>query len=75
MFLTTVSPNRTTDLPTEQDIIEALQQLYDQKLDAVILVADQKKNQFMQMGCGGGHIEHCVGPSGQRLATRHVKTR
>ena len=64
MTFRTVTPGSSTDNPGDEEIAAALRQLYDEKIDAVILVADKKKNLFMQMGCGGRHIEYCVGPEG-----------
>lgn len=72
MILHTVSPDSKTDAPDEGLIADALRLLYAGKLDAVILVADEGQNRFMQMGQGGGHIEHCVGRKGPIYSAENV---
>lgn len=44
--------------PGEDQIREALEQVYAEKLTAVVLIADQEGYQFMQTAKGGKHIEY-----------------
>ena len=51
----------TIEEPSEDQIKDALEQVYAEKLTAVILISDQAGNQFMQVPMGGGHIEYTPG--------------
>ena len=64
MRLDIVSPDSTTDNPSEEEIVEAIAKVYTENIDAVILISDVENNRFMQLPCGGVHIEYCVSPEG-----------
>lgn len=64
MILKLVAPDLITHFLSDEQIAVGIRQLYEHKCEAVILLADPIKNLYMQMGCGGWHIEHCVGVEG-----------
>ena len=64
--------DRQIENPNEEDIVTAVTRVYAEKVDAVILLSDEKNNRFMQVPCGGEHIEYCVGPQGPIYAVEGI---
>lgn len=73
MILSTVSPDRTTETFNDEEVNAAVHNVYRGQVEAVILVADEGNNEFMQLPCGGQHIEHCVGPKGPIYSAENVE--
>jgi hypothetical protein len=63
MRLELIGGGGTIEEPGEALIRAALEQVYAEKLTAVILIADQAGNKFMQVPMGGGHVEYTPGKS------------
>ena len=51
-------PDKNIDIPTKRDIKESLGKIYGGDGNALILVADEKKNHFIQVAKLGGHVEY-----------------
>ncbi|GEM_PF-7111086 len=64
--------NDEIDNPLEQDILLAVEKVYAEEIDAVILSSDVENNLFMQLPCGGIHIEYCVGIKGPVYSAEDV---
>ena len=73
MRLDIITPDSTTDQPSEDAIQTAIDQAYAEKVAAVILVSDEENNAFMQLPGGGFHIEYCDSPKGPVYAHEDVE--
>ncbi len=58
--------------PSNDQIINALEQVYAEAITAVVLIADQAGEQFIQAPMGGGHIEYTPGKDAPIYAARGV---
>lgn len=61
MRLELIDGGGTIEEPSEDQIKDALEQVYAEKIMAVVLISDQEGNQFMQAPMGGDHIEYTPG--------------
>ena len=67
-----ISFDNETENPTDNEVLNAIQKVYAEKIDAVILLSDVENNQFMQMPSGGFHVEYCVGSEGSIYSAEDV---
>jgi hypothetical protein len=70
--IATGGARESREAPRDKDVVAAIRDLSDDRVDAVILIADDERNLFLQLGRGGRHVEHCVGPGGPNYSTDGV---